>query len=68
MPASERRIYSKHWLPCAAHAQTISEHDGDIFLTVTAFPIVDKSRSRPGHLAFADSRVSISADWQPARS
>ena len=37
-----------------------------IFLTVIAFPTLDKAHSRPGHLAFNGSTVSISADWLPA--
>jgi hypothetical protein len=65
MPARERRTYGKHWLPCSAHAQTMSTRDGDIYLTVTAFPLIDKTHSRPGHLKFSGTRLSISADWEP---
>jgi hypothetical protein len=62
-----RRAFGNGWIPCAAHARNISTRDGDIFLSVTAFPIINHSQSRRGHLVFSGTRISITADWLAAR-
>ncbi len=68
LPGNLARRFGRPGTPCFAHAATISDRDGSIFLAVSALPIPDRARSRPGHLVFSGSSVEIGADWATAAS
>jgi hypothetical protein len=47
VPTRQSRFFGKNWTPCTAHAAVISDRNGRIFLTVTAFPTIARSTADP---------------------